>query len=625
MASLSMKVGSEIFAAVTDTSAAQSQPVNAVRRQAVLVWRSGQGPELRAPGVFGVPADVEVAGFVDRVDDPVEVVASDGTPRRGADLVALAIEYLVRYSSGAVEGRPDIAICHPSHWDSNAVNAFGSALRRAGLGHAKLVPEILAVLARTRQMRGVPSGGPLAVYDLGGNGLSLSLADARTLAPIGPTVRNTDFGVAQADYAILRHVLALVEESAADLDLDDSGVVRQLGDLRDQCRIAKETLSTETATVIDVDLAGFADGIRLVRSELQELIRQPIEHSAELVEELLRVNGIDRRSLSAIVLSGGGGAIPLVAEFLSSRFRVPILRDQDPALTSVLGAMSAQPPLLRAASPPPTPPPEMPPVANRQHAHPPLTRPQGPVIERLDPSGTAGTPAPQVRPRPNPGPTGAASGSFPPPPPPFRTSERQPASTHTTRPRNRSSRKSIPLLITTAVAAFFLVGLLATMFVGPAENTSNTITSTTTTPPTTTITTTTQNSEVTSGGDGVTATPKQCPSGTKAENGTCVPIAAPCEPPSQIVDGVCVTPPVCEPPNELIDGVCQPPVIECPPPGEVVDGVCLTTTPPSSSTTSSPPTTTPPSPQETNNQTSSVVPQEISQPTTSDPSPDSVP
>lgn len=306
MASLSMKVGSEIFAAVTDTSAAQSQPVNAVRRQAVLVWRSGQGPELRAPGCSVCPPTLR-----SQVSWTGSMTRSKSSPPMGrrvaGRLGGLAIEYLVRYSSGAVEGRPDIAICHPSHWDSNAVNAFGSALRRAGLGHAKLVPEILAVLARTRQMRGVPSGGPLAVYDLGGNGLSLSLADARTLAPIGPTVRNTDFGVAQADYAILRHVLALVEESAADLDLDDSGVVRQLGDLRDQCRIAKETLSTETATVIDVDLAGFADGIRLVRSELQELIRQPIEHSAELVEELLRVNGIDRRSLSAIVLSGGGG------------------------------------------------------------------------------------------------------------------------------------------------------------------------------------------------------------------------------------------------------------------------------------------------------------------------------
>ena len=363
MSSLGIKIGSEIFAAAASPQAGQRPKLDAIRRQAVLFWLPGQQPELRPLGdVAPTPSQGEITGFVDCVGDPVDVVASDGSAHKAEDLVATAAAYLSRYMSGAFERPPAISISYPSHWDDDVLNAFARSLEHVGLSAARRVSECQAILARARDMRGIPAAGTVVVYDLGGNGLSLTLAAVGTWEPIGRTMRNTDFGGAQIDYSTLRHILDLIEGEISDLNYDDPAVVRDLAVLRDKCRVAKETLSTETATIVEVELGRFRDDIRLVRSELDEMISEPIQHSADLVRELLQANKIEAQSLSGIVLAGGGAAIPLVTEFLSSEFGVPVTRDQDPGLTSALGAVlaaSAEP--ARTSRPPtaPSPPPRI--------------------------------------------------------------------------------------------------------------------------------------------------------------------------------------------------------------------------------------------------------------------------
>ena len=389
MSSLGIKIGSEIFAATATPHAAGRQKADAIRRQAVLFWRPDQQAELRPVGaVAASPAEAEIAGFVDRVGDPVEVVASDGSAHRAEDLVAAGVAFLSRYMAGAFDDRPAISVSYPSHWEAQVLTAFERSLKGAGLSAARLVPESQAILASARGMRGVPSVGTLVVYDLGANGLSLTLARAGTWEQIGTTLRSSDFGSAQTDYSILRHVLNLSEDEAGELDYDDPAIVRELALLRDKCRVAKEVLSTETATVIDVELGRFRDEIRLVRSELEEMIREPIQRSAELIHEVLRTNNVDVRSLSGIVLAGGGASIPAVTEFLSSEFRVPVVRDDDPGLTSANGAAIAPevrpqaieptpPQPLRAPTPAPAVPPSPPAPrdTSRERVHEPASHP----------------------------------------------------------------------------------------------------------------------------------------------------------------------------------------------------------------------------------------------------------
>ena len=68
--------------------------------------------------------------FVDRVGDPVGIVAPDGSVHRGETLLADALRGL---AYAATAGRPlpaAVAVTHPAHWRPGAVEALRRALRR---------------------------------------------------------------------------------------------------------------------------------------------------------------------------------------------------------------------------------------------------------------------------------------------------------------------------------------------------------------------------------------------------------------------------------------------------------------------------------------------------------------
>ncbi|MDJ0113803.1 Hsp70 family protein, partial [Rhodococcus erythropolis] len=78
--------------------------------------------------------------------------------------------------------------------------------------------------------------------------------------------------------------------------------------------------------------------IRLVRSELEDLIRPALTESVALVRESLRSAGVESSDVNQVVLAGGSSSIPLVAELLSAELRVPVIADADPASCAASGA-----------------------------------------------------------------------------------------------------------------------------------------------------------------------------------------------------------------------------------------------------------------------------------------------
>ena len=101
---------------------------------------------------------------------------------------------------------------------------------------------------------------------------------ARTSTPIGETVRYPDFSGDQIDQALLNHVLAGIAQ-ANDSDPAGTAAVGSLARLRNESRQAKERLSAETATVIPADLPGFNSDVRVTRTELEQLIAEPLARS----------------------------------------------------------------------------------------------------------------------------------------------------------------------------------------------------------------------------------------------------------------------------------------------------------------------------------------------------------
>jgi hypothetical protein len=285
------------------------------------------------------PAEVtsqgrRLTGFVDRVGDPVPLVAPDGSKHNSERLVA---EALGAMADALTHGMPvsETAVAVPAHWSAPVVDALR---RRLGDG-MPVVSDATAALTALRAKPGLPTRGVIVLCDFGGSGTSITLADAASnYAPIGETVRFSDFSGDQIDQALLRYVVVgLLDSSQADPA--STAMVGSLVRLRDECRFAKERLSAETSTAIAADVPGYRGDIRVTRTELEELIQAPLADFLAALDETLERNRVPAASVSAVATVGGGARIPLITQRLSEHLRAPVVTTPHPQLTAAEGAV----------------------------------------------------------------------------------------------------------------------------------------------------------------------------------------------------------------------------------------------------------------------------------------------
>ncbi|GJF12310.1 hypothetical protein NGTWS0302_01530 [Mycolicibacterium cyprinidarum] len=318
-----------------------------VMRRSILTVFTDRAPEVGARSEIAdnsesqnlSEAGVVLSGFVDRVGDPVPLVAVDGSAHRGEQVLATALDAMARL----VDGGSPIAIAVPAHWGPGAVGALRGALRPlpslAPNGvPAALIPDSTAALAALQAAPGLPNRGVVVLVDLGGSGSSITLADAgANLDAIGQTVRYPEFSGDAMDQTMLDHVLAGIAE-ANPADTAGTTAYESLTQLRGECRQAKERLSAETATVVPVELPGIHTDIRVTRPEFEQLISDPFGGLLNAVEDALQRNGVPVANVSAVATVGGGAAIPLVTQQLSERLRAPVVTTPQAQLNVAAGA-----------------------------------------------------------------------------------------------------------------------------------------------------------------------------------------------------------------------------------------------------------------------------------------------
>ncbi|MEU7766840.1 Hsp70 family protein [Nocardia sp. NPDC049190] len=297
----------------------------------------------RAHGTGRHSSEVLVEGFLARVGDPVDMLAEDGSAHSAADLVAATIECLIDESTSDT-GRsvpPIIVACHPAWWSRHTVDIQRAALEHAGLGEVTLVPEPTAAARWFDGTHGPFGAGAVVVYDLGASGSTVSVVRTGDHAGLlGAPLRSTDIAGAEFDLLTMRYVLANAI-LANDFDPFDPTVERDLAALREHCRKAKEDLSINTATVVPVRLDPtdpHGGTVRLVRDELEDLLRGPLLNAVDSIREAVHRAGLDIGDISRVLLTGGGGAIPLVAEMISAEFGLPVLAAAEPGHTAARGA-----------------------------------------------------------------------------------------------------------------------------------------------------------------------------------------------------------------------------------------------------------------------------------------------
>lgn len=313
-----------------------------VIRRAILTLFADRAPEVGVPSEWSanpIEPGLVLSGFVDRVGDPVPLVAADGSAHRGELVLAEALDAMAR----TVDGGSPIAIAVPAHWGPGTVGALRGALRnRPNLAPhgvpAALIPDSTAALAALQAAPGLPDQGVVVLVDLGGSGSSISLADAgANLDAVGQTVRYPEFSGDAIDQALLNHVLVGIAD-AGSADPASTAAVGSLARLRDECRQAKERLSADTATAVPVNLPGVQSDIRVTRPELEQLISEPLGGLLSAIEDTLQRNQIPVANVTAVATVGGGAAIPLVTQRLSEHLRAPVVTTPESQLNVAAGA-----------------------------------------------------------------------------------------------------------------------------------------------------------------------------------------------------------------------------------------------------------------------------------------------
>ena len=313
----------------------------AVTRSPVVTLYPHRPPEVGVPSENPNLAErgLIITDFVDRVDDPVGIVAADGSTHLADKVLADALRAML-YTVGSPPAGP-VAVSYPAHWRPAAVDALRNALAAVPEfqvpNPAQLVSDATAALTALQNNPGVPTRGVIALCDFGGTGTNITLVDAtNSFAPIGATVRHTDLSGDLIDQALLTHVINDLS-AAGTIDLSGTSAIGSLTRLRAQCRGAKVRLSTAAVTSLVADLPGHRSEVRLTRNELDEAIRAPLADFVGVVQETVERNGIRSADLVAVASVGGGARIPIITTTLSEHFRVPVITTGQPELTAAIG------------------------------------------------------------------------------------------------------------------------------------------------------------------------------------------------------------------------------------------------------------------------------------------------
>lgn len=130
------------------------------------------------------------------------------------------------------------------------------------------------------------------------------MADLLEVWRLAATSRTDDLGSVGLDRALARFVFEQVRGHLPTADFTDPASRAIARDVVADCRRARQDLVHHASTVVDVRLPTQHVPVRVVRSEFEELAREPIRAGLSAIVHLMdkaRENGIEA---DAIVLTG---------------------------------------------------------------------------------------------------------------------------------------------------------------------------------------------------------------------------------------------------------------------------------------------------------------------------------
>jgi molecular chaperone DnaK len=276
-----------------------------------------------------------------RIGDRTPLLVA-GSPMEAHTIAACFVRWVVDRVTER-EGAPpeELALTHPASWGRHKRTLLIEALAAQGIDSVQLVSEPAAAAFAYAASRNVPPGAAVGVYDLGGGTFDAAIVrrlDDGGFSLVGSPEGIESLGGVDFDEAVFEHVRAIIGPQWTELDFEDPLVRTAAAALRRECTEAKEALSADTDVTIPVMLPGVSMRVRMVRTELEQLVAPAVADTVEAMRRACASAGLRPDELSAVLLAGGSSRIPLVAQRVSAELDRPVTVDADPKAVVASGA-----------------------------------------------------------------------------------------------------------------------------------------------------------------------------------------------------------------------------------------------------------------------------------------------
>jgi len=228
----------------------------------------------------------------------------------------------------------------PAYFDDSQRAATKAAGEIAGFKVRRVLPEpTAAALAygfnKHKEER-------VLVYDFGGGTFDISVleigGDTIEVKGIGG---DTHLGGDDFDRRIIDHlIIEYKKQEGIDLSKDNLALQR----LKEGAERAKHELSTMTETEINLPfITSDASGpkhflMKLTRAKLEDLVRDYIDKSIELVQQTLRESKLTKSDINELILVGGQTRMPAIQEAVKKYFGKDPHKDINPDEVVAVGA-----------------------------------------------------------------------------------------------------------------------------------------------------------------------------------------------------------------------------------------------------------------------------------------------
>jgi molecular chaperone DnaK len=259
----------------------------------------------------------------------------------------------------------ELRLTYPTGWAEVRRAVLLEACRRGGLPAPELIPEAVAAAVELALAATAP-GRHIAVYDYGGGTFDAAvlLRTATGFEIAGPPLGRDPLGGEDIDQRILGYIGGVLEPEYAErwqalLEPADAQSRQRTAALRAEVQRAKEELSDEAAC--QLALPGIERDVQLTRQELEDLIRDDVSATVEVLATALAQAGVESKDLAGLYLVGGSSRIPLVSDMLWTRLGIEPTLGGEPKAVVASGAAAwtraARETATQQAAPTPEPPP----------------------------------------------------------------------------------------------------------------------------------------------------------------------------------------------------------------------------------------------------------------------------